>query len=205
MSRTVEVRVAGQSFRVVSSAPESEVRRLAEIVNAKLAEIVPKGRAAPPNALLLAAIALAHEVEEERGKRMSVEQRARELLRRVVARIDELLEADPAGREDEALPGAEKAHAPPGATEEDDPPGAEVGHADATEEDDPPSATEEDGHAGAAEDEGDAGAAAGDGRLGAPRERRRAKAEKDERLEGDAAVAHGGDARGARGDRGSFT
>ena len=91
MSRTVEVRVAGQNYRVVSSAPEGEVRRLADVVNAKLAELVPKGRAAPPNALLLAAIALAHDVEEEREKRQSVEERARELLGRVVAGIDEAL------------------------------------------------------------------------------------------------------------------
>lgn len=91
MSRTVEVRVAGQNYRVVSSAPEAEVRRLAEAVNAKLAELVPKGRAAPPNALLLAAIALAHDLEEEREQRGAVEERTRELLRRVVAGLDEVL------------------------------------------------------------------------------------------------------------------
>ena len=93
MSRTVEVRVAGQSYRVVSSAPESEVRRLAEAVNRKLAALVPKGRGAPPNALLLAAIALAHDVEEERERRESLERRARDWLRRVVTRIDEVLQA----------------------------------------------------------------------------------------------------------------
>jgi cell division protein ZapA len=107
MSRTVEVRVAGQNYRVVSSAPEGEVRRLAEAVNAKLAELVPKGRAAPPNAILLAAIALAHDVEEEREKRESIERRARDWLRRVVTRIDEVLEApedaeDASGVADEA-------------------------------------------------------------------------------------------------------
>jgi cell division protein ZapA len=95
MSRTVEVRVAGQSYRVVSSAPEGEVRRLADAVNAKIAELVPKGRAAPPNAILLAAIALAHDVEEEREKREDLERRARDWVHRVVAGIDEVLEAPP--------------------------------------------------------------------------------------------------------------
>jgi len=104
MSRTVEVRVAGQNYRVVSSAPESEVRRLADVVNAKLAELVPRGRAAPPNALLLAAIALAHDAEEERERRESVEARARELLRRVVAGIGEALGEPAAGAEREAAP-----------------------------------------------------------------------------------------------------
>ncbi|HSY23110.1 MAG TPA: cell division protein ZapA [Polyangiaceae bacterium] len=115
MSRTVEVRVAGQSYRVVSSAPEGEVRRLAEAVNAKLAELVPKGRGAPPNALLLAAIALAHDVEEEREKRETLERRARDWLRRMVTRIDEVLEAPDA---EGAGGGGHGAKAPGGVADE---------------------------------------------------------------------------------------
>jgi cell division protein ZapA len=92
MSRTIEVRVAGQTYRVVSSAPEEEVRRLAEVVNAKLAEVAPRGKSAQPQALLLAAMALAHQVEEERDQREILERRTRDLLRRTVARIDEVLE-----------------------------------------------------------------------------------------------------------------
>ncbi len=96
MSRTVDVRIAGQNYRVVSSAPEAEVQRLAGVVNAKLAEVVPKGRGAPPQAILLAAMSLAHEVESERGQREQLERRTRELLRRTLSRIDEVLEpADP--------------------------------------------------------------------------------------------------------------
>lgn len=92
MSRTVEVRIAGQNYRVVSSAPEEEVQRLAGVVNAKLAEVVPKGRGAPPQALLLAAISLAHEVEAERGQREQLERRTCDLLARALARIDEAIE-----------------------------------------------------------------------------------------------------------------
>jgi cell division protein ZapA len=90
--RTVELRIAGQSYRVVSSAPEEDLKRLALVVGAKLAELVPKGRPVPPQAMLLAAMALAHEVEAARGERESLERRTRDLLRRALVRIDDALE-----------------------------------------------------------------------------------------------------------------
>jgi cell division protein ZapA len=90
--RTVELRIAGQSYRVVSSAPEDELRRLADVVASKLAEVTPRGRPVQPQAMLLAAMALAHELESERGRRESLERRARDLLRRVLVRIDDALE-----------------------------------------------------------------------------------------------------------------
>jgi cell division protein ZapA len=92
MSRTVDLRVAGQNYRVVSSAPEQELQRLAAVVNSKLTELAGKTRGSPPQALLLAAIALAHELETERGQRQLLERRTRDLLRRVLARIDDALE-----------------------------------------------------------------------------------------------------------------
>ena len=90
--RTVELRIAGQSYRVVSSAPEEDLKRLALVVGGKLAELVPKGRPVPPQAMLLAAMALAHEVEAARGERESLERRTRDLLRRALVRIDDALE-----------------------------------------------------------------------------------------------------------------
>jgi cell division protein ZapA len=89
--RTVELRIAGQSYRLVSSAPADELHRLAEIVESKLTEIGPRGRA-QPQALLLAAMALAHDVESERSQRESIERRTRDVLRRVLVRIDDALE-----------------------------------------------------------------------------------------------------------------
>jgi cell division protein ZapA len=88
----VELRIAGQNYRVVSSAPEEDLKRLALIVGAKLAEVVPKGRPVPPQAMLLAAMALAHEVETVREERASLERRTRDLLRRTLVRIDDALE-----------------------------------------------------------------------------------------------------------------
>jgi len=93
--RTVELRIAGQSYRVVSSAPEEELQRLAQAVGAKLAEIVPKGRPMPAQAMLLAAIALAHDVEASRAEQAALERRTRDLLRRTLVRIDDALEPFP--------------------------------------------------------------------------------------------------------------
>jgi len=90
--RTVQLQIAGQSYRVVSSAPEAELHRLADTVNAKIAEVVPRGRSAPPQVMLLAAMALAHELEAERGRREALERRSRDILRRVLLRIDSALE-----------------------------------------------------------------------------------------------------------------
>jgi cell division protein ZapA len=89
--RPVSLRVAGQSYKVVSSASEEELQRLADTVSAKVAELTPAGRGPAPQAVLLAAIALAHELEEERAKRLSVERRAKDMLRRVLGRIDDAL------------------------------------------------------------------------------------------------------------------
>jgi cell division protein ZapA len=90
--RTVEVRIAGQSYRVVSSAKQADLNRLADIVTAKISEVTPKGRVVAPQAMLLAAMALAHEVEAERDQRNTVERRTRDVLRRVLVRIDNAME-----------------------------------------------------------------------------------------------------------------
>ena len=91
--RAVQLRVAGQNYKVVSSANEDDLQRLADAVSAKVAELTPTGKAATPQAVLLAAMALAHELEEERGLRLDVERRARDMLRRVLVRIDDALDA----------------------------------------------------------------------------------------------------------------
>jgi cell division protein ZapA len=91
--RPVQLRIAGQSYRVVSSASEEDLHRLAETVSAKVHELTPPGKVATSQAVLLAAMALAHDLEEERSRRVAVERRAREMLRRVIGRIDEALGA----------------------------------------------------------------------------------------------------------------
>src|SRR5262249_12967427 len=90
--RTVRVSVAGQQYKVVSSAAEGDLQRLASTVDAKVAEGTPRGRPTTPQSMLLAAVALAHELEEERARRESVERKTRDVLRRVLVRIDDALE-----------------------------------------------------------------------------------------------------------------
>lgn len=92
MPAPITLNVGGQQYRVVASVPEESLRRLASVVDEQIRAIVPRGKAVTPNAILLAAIALANEVEEERAKREQVEKRSRDVLRRLLARIDEALE-----------------------------------------------------------------------------------------------------------------
>lgn len=89
--RTVQLRVAGQTYKVVSSAETGELNRLAATVDAKVSE-VSRGKGVHPQGVLLAALALAHELEEERNRREAIERRTRDLLRRVLLRIDDAIE-----------------------------------------------------------------------------------------------------------------
>lgn len=84
----VELRVGGQTYRVVASASQDELRRLAAIVDDRLRTITPPGRPVAPQALLLAALALAHELEEERAKSQNLATRSREMLGSILTRID---------------------------------------------------------------------------------------------------------------------
>src|SRR6185436_14891242 len=89
--RTVQLRVGGQTYRVVSSASDDELHRLAAVVDEKLALVVPPGRAVTPQAMLLAAMALAHELEEERSRTAATAARARTAFGRILQRVDAAL------------------------------------------------------------------------------------------------------------------
>jgi cell division protein ZapA len=90
--RTVQLRVAGQTHRVVTTATDGDLKRFVSVIEDKLAEISPRGKAMHPQALLLATLALAHDLEEERARSQRVETRARETLSRLLERIDAALE-----------------------------------------------------------------------------------------------------------------
>jgi cell division protein ZapA len=102
----VELRVGGQTYRVVASASEDELRRLASVVDARLRAVTPPGRPVTPQALLLAALALAHDLEQEQSKNQKLAVRSREMLGSILTRIDAAIgtvsEAPPA---DEPMPG----------------------------------------------------------------------------------------------------
>ena len=90
--RTVQLKVGGQTYRVVTTADENELARLAQTVDARMSAVTPKGKTITPQAMLLAALSLAHELEEERDRRSHLERRTRDLLRRVLVRIDGTLD-----------------------------------------------------------------------------------------------------------------
>ena len=101
----VELKVGGQTYRVVASADESELKRLADLVDARLRSMSAPGRPISPQSLLLAALSLAHDLEEEKRKRAHIEARSKEMLRGVLARIDAAIEAsDEKGADGDAEP-----------------------------------------------------------------------------------------------------
>jgi cell division protein ZapA len=89
----VELRVGGQVYRVVASSSEDELKRLAEIVDARLRTLTGAGRQVSPHTLLLAALSLAHDLEEERARRTKLESRSREMLGSLITRIDAAISA----------------------------------------------------------------------------------------------------------------
>ena len=99
MGNPVELRVGGQNYRVVASADEADLQRLAGVVDARLRSLSQPNRQISPQALVLAAIALAHDLEEERAARRRAEDRSKQMLRALLQRIDAVLE-EPASQED---------------------------------------------------------------------------------------------------------
>lgn len=89
--RTVQLRVGGQTYRVVTTADEEELLFLAAMVEAKLSVVVPPGRSVTPQAMLLAAMALAHELVEERARSAKVSTRAKGSFVRLLERVDAAL------------------------------------------------------------------------------------------------------------------
>lgn len=88
----IELKVAGKTYQVVTSAAEDELQRLAKRVEDALEGVLPPGRQASPQALVLAAITLAHELETERALRIAAEERHKKVLTALLGRVDQLLE-----------------------------------------------------------------------------------------------------------------
>jgi cell division protein ZapA len=88
----VELKVGGQLFRVVASAEEQSLQRYAKVVNDKLRELTGNEHSSHPQAMLLVAIALAHELEEARRQSELNQARAREMLRTLLDRVNRALD-----------------------------------------------------------------------------------------------------------------
>jgi cell division protein ZapA len=99
----VEVNVGGQLYRLVASAGEQTLQRYAGVVNERLRELTGSDRPAHPQAMLLVAMALAHDLEEERTRRIEARDHAAEMLRALLERVNAAL--DGVDENGEPLPG----------------------------------------------------------------------------------------------------
>lgn len=87
----MELKVGGQLFRVVASAEAPALQRYARVVDEKLQQLT-DGDASRPQAMLLVAIALAHELEELRQQQELDRARAREMLSGLLERVNRALD-----------------------------------------------------------------------------------------------------------------
>jgi cell division protein ZapA len=92
--RTVQLRVAGQSYRVVTTANDHELERCIQVIEQRLGALTPRGRPITPQSILLAAISLAHELDQERARADRIQANAREALTRLLERVDAALDED---------------------------------------------------------------------------------------------------------------
>jgi cell division protein ZapA len=88
----IDLKVAGKTYQVVTSAAEDELKRLAKRVEDALEGVLPPGRQPSPQALVLAAITLAHELETEKARRLAAEERHKKVLQSLLGRVDQLLD-----------------------------------------------------------------------------------------------------------------
>jgi cell division protein ZapA len=104
MRPAVEVTVGGQLYRLVASAGEQTLQRCASLVNERLRELTGSERAHHPQALLLVAMALAHDLEEERARRIQAVNGAEDMLRRLLENVNAALDGvDENGEEPPSL------------------------------------------------------------------------------------------------------
>jgi cell division protein ZapA len=87
----VEVNVGGQLYRLVASTGEQTLRRYAGVVNERLRDLAGSGPA-HPQAMLLVAMALAHDLEEERSRNAELRQQAEDMLRGLLERVNAALD-----------------------------------------------------------------------------------------------------------------
>jgi cell division protein ZapA len=98
------VNVGGHLYKLVASAGEQSLQRYAGVVNERLRELTGSDRATHPQAMLLVAMALAHDLEEERTRHRALRAQAEESLRSMLARVNAAL--DDAEESGEPLPRA---------------------------------------------------------------------------------------------------
>jgi cell division protein ZapA len=83
----VDISVGGRSYRVVSDAPAQDLQRLAHEVDERLRKI-----ARHPDAMMLVALELAHDLLEAREERRRSAERSQRMLGALLTRVDDALD-----------------------------------------------------------------------------------------------------------------
>jgi cell division protein ZapA len=83
-----EVRIGGKAYRLVTSAEPDALDRLAKLVDEKLKAIDSRH----PDAILLAALALANDVEALSSQKRALSSKSRAMLESLLARVDGALD-----------------------------------------------------------------------------------------------------------------
>lgn len=84
------LQVAGRSYRVTTTASEADVRRLAAVVDSKTQALF-QGRPVSGDALVLTAISLAHDAEQEREQAAGMRDALRGQMTSLLEEIDAAL------------------------------------------------------------------------------------------------------------------
>lgn len=89
----IVLRIGGVAWKVQVNAPEEQMQRLAQQVDAKLRQLAPH-QTSNPQAYLLVALAFAHEAEEERTRRHQLRDQTRTFLRNLLRKVEGVLEKE---------------------------------------------------------------------------------------------------------------
>lgn len=87
----VELTVAGQTCKVVTTASPDELEALTAMVEEKLEQVLTPGRPVTTQAMLLAAVALANDVREQRARADAIAAQAKMTLTGLIKRVDSAL------------------------------------------------------------------------------------------------------------------
>jgi cell division protein ZapA (FtsZ GTPase activity inhibitor) len=93
VKQPVTLDIAGARYRMTSDADPEHLRRLAAVINDRIAELGAKAVRSAPTAQLLAVVALglAEDLEVAEARRLGLESKTRRVLGDAIARIDRRL------------------------------------------------------------------------------------------------------------------
>jgi len=100
VKHTVTIEIAGTKYKLTSDAEPDQLRRLADVINARIEDMGPAAQrsASPAQLLAMVALSLAEDLEAAEARRLRAEARVREVITQTIERIDERLAELASGR-----------------------------------------------------------------------------------------------------------